>query len=83
MCACSTKIHTGHFDEFEKLSKTMFLQGRVYSDIFNHARLLLNGLPLKITFRRHKNNVTLLSAAENPEFKASFQEVIFSLRKVQ
>ena len=61
----------------------MFLQGRVHSDIFNQGKLLLNGRPLKVTFQRHKNNFALLSAAENPEFKLSFQEVIFCLRKVQ
>ena len=57
----------------------MFLQGRVHSDIFNQGKLLLNELP----FQGHKNNFALLSAAENPEFKLSFQEVIFCLRKVQ
>ena len=36
--------------ELGKLSKTMFLQGRVHSDVFNQSRLLLNGLPLKLTF---------------------------------
>ena len=30
--------------EFGKLSKTMFLQERVHSDIFNQGKLLLNGL---------------------------------------
>ena len=69
--------------EFGKLSKTMFLQGRVHSDIFHQGRLLLNGLPLKVTFQGHKNNFTLLSPAENPAFNVSFQEVVFCLRKVQ
>ena len=92
------KDTAGHFDEldptfdntglnkrheFEKLSKTMFLQGRVHSDIFNLGKLLLNGLPLKVRFQRHKNNLALLSAAENPAFKISFQEVIFCFGKVQ
>ena len=92
------KDTAGHFDEldptsdntglnkrykFGKLSKTMFLQGRVHSDIFNQGKLLLNGLPLKVTFQRHKDNFALLSAAENPAFKVSFQEVTFCLRKVQ
>ena len=81
------KHTTGHFDEldptsdntgpnkrheFGKLSKTMFLQKRVHSDIFNQSKLLLNGLPLKVTFQRHKNNFALLPAAENPTFKVSF-----------
>ena len=44
---------------------------------------MLNGLPLKVKFQRHKNNFTLLSAAENPAFKVSFQKVIFCSRKVQ
>ena len=61
----------------------MFLQGRVNSDIFNQGKWLLNGLPLKVIFQRQKNNIKLLSAAENPTFKVSFQEVIFGLHKVQ
>ena len=69
--------------EFGKLSKNMFLQGRALSDIFNQGKLLLNGVPLKVTFQQHKNNFALLSAAKNSAFKLSFQEVIFCLRKVQ
>ena len=91
------KDAAGHFDEldptsdntglnkrheFGKLSKTMFLQGRVHSDIFNQGRLFLNGLPLKVTFQRHKNNFGLLSPAENSAFSIN-QEVIFYLHQVQ
>ena len=36
--------------ELEKLGKTMFVQGKVHFDVFNQSRLLLNGLPLKLTF---------------------------------
>ena len=55
--------------ELGKLSKPTFLQGRVHSDIFNQGKLLLDGLPLKVTFQRQKNNFALLSNAENPAFK--------------
>ena len=80
------KDTAGHFDElnqtsgntslnnrneFKKLRKPMFLQGRVPSDTFNQGKLLLNGLPLKVTFQREKS-VTLLTAPENPAFKVSF-----------
>ena len=72
------KDTAGHFDEldstsdntglkkrheFGKLSKNMFLQGRVHSDIFNQGKLPPNGLPLKVTFQRHKDNFALFSAA--------------------
>ena len=92
------KDRTDHFDEldptsdktglnkrheFGKLSSTMFLQGRVHSDILSQGKLPLNGLPLKVTFQRNKNNFALLCAAENPAFKVPFQEVNFCLRKVQ
>ena len=78
------KDTAGHFDEldptfdntglkkrheFRNLSKTMFLQGRVHSDIFNQGKLLLNRLPLKVTSPRHKNNFALLFSAENPTSK--------------
>ena len=86
------KDTAGHFDdldpisdnsglnkrhEFGKLSKTMFLQGRVHSDIFNQGKLLLNGLPFKVTFQGQKNNFTLLSTTKKPTFKVSFQELTF------
>ena len=38
---------------------------------------------IKINVQRHNNNFALLSAAEDPAFKVSFQEVIFCLGKVQ
>ena len=78
------KDMAGHLDELDPtggntgLNKTMFLQGRVTfsrSNIFNQDRLLLNGLPLTLTFQRQKSNFTLLSAVENPTFKVLFQEV--------
>ena len=78
-----SKDTAGHFDEldstsdntglnkrheFGKLSKTMFLQGRVHSDIFNQGKLPLNGLPLKVTFQRHKNNFALLLKTQHSKF---------------
>lgn len=54
----------------------MFLQGRVHYDIFNQGKLLLIGRPLKVTFQHYKNHFKQLSAAKNPAFKVSFQEVI-------
>ena len=78
------KDAAGHFDElhpasdntgfnkrhkFGKLSKPMFLQGRMHSDIFNQGKLLLNELSLEVTFQRQKNNFALLSNAENLAFK--------------
>ena len=79
------KNTAGHFDELNQTSgntslnnrhelkknrKPMSLQGRV-PDTFNQGKLLLNGLPLKVTFQREKS-VTLLTAPENPAFKVSF-----------
>ena len=92
------KDTAGHFDEldpagdntglnkrheFGKLSKTMFLQGRVHSDIFNQGRLLLNGLPLKLTFHRQRSNLTLLSAVENLTFKVSRSDVLLTLGPIK
>ena len=67
---------------FGKLSKIVHLQGRIHNNIFNQGRLLLNGLPLRITLQRQKNDFILLTSAENPSYKLSFNEVIFCVRKV-
>ena len=91
--ACSTNMQqvklTSWIQHLITLASTKKYQFE--SDIFYPSRLLLNGLPLKVMFQRHKSNFTLLSAPENPafhfqhfqHFKVSFQEVISSLHKVQ
>ena len=87
------KYTAGQIDELDPTSDNTDLNKKhqFESDIFYPSRLLLNGLPLKVMFQRHKSNFTLLSATENPafhfqhfqHFKVSFQEVISSLHKVQ
>ena len=87
------KYAAGQIDELDPTSDNTGLNKKhqFESDIFYPSRLLLNGLPLKVMFQRHKSNFTLLSAPENPalhfehfqHFKVSFQEVISSLHKVQ
>jgi hypothetical protein len=47
-------------------SKTLELTGKVHSDLFNQARLLLNHVDLRLVFSRHNDAFCLLAgAAEN------------------
>ena len=59
------------------------LIGRLHCDIFNQGRLLLNGLPLKITLHRNKDAFCLITNGDNPSFKVKLVDVALCLRKVQ
>ena len=70
-------------NEYGRLSRTVCLQGRIHSDIFNQGRLLINGVPLRITLHRQKNHFVLLSANQNADYKVKIIDIAFCLRKVQ
>ena len=73
------------FDEknsYFKNSKIVDVSGQIHADIFNQGRLILNGLPLKITLHRNRSSFLFMSNMENPKFKLNLLEAIFCVRKV-
>ena len=48
------------------MSKIVELQGRIYSDLFNQEKLILNGVDLMVKLLRHKPEFCLLSANTVP-----------------
>ena len=64
-------------------SKTISVCGRLHTTLFNQGRLLLNGVPLKITLHRQRDPFVLMSNGENPNQKIKLIDVVFSLRKAQ
>ena len=66
-----------------KKSALVEVCGRIHSNIFNQGRLLLNGVPLKLTCHRNKASFTILSGAENADYKLDIVEAVFCARRVQ
>ena len=67
-----------HFKE----SRVVEVSGRIHSDIFHQERLLLNGIPLKITLHRNKAGFMLLTNVD-ALFKFLITEAVLCVRKVQ
>ena len=59
----------GTRSEWIKTSKTVELQGRIQSDLFNQEKLILNGVDLTVKLHRHKPEFCLLSADTAPAYK--------------
>ena len=59
----------GTRSEWTKTSKTVKLQGRIHSDLFNQEKLILNGVDLMVKLHRHKPEFCLLSADIAPAYK--------------
>ena len=51
----------GTRSEWTKTSKTVELQGRIHSDLFNQEKLILNSVDLTMKLHRHKSEFCLLS----------------------
>ena len=50
----------GTRSKWTKASKTVELQGRIHSDLFNQEKLILNGVDLTVKLHRHKLEFCLL-----------------------
>ena len=55
--------------EWTKTSKTVDLQGRIHSDLFNQEKLILNSVDLMVKLHRHKPEFCLLSGDTTPAYK--------------
>ena len=56
----------GTRSEWTKTSKTVKLQGRIHSDLFNQEKLILNGVDLTVKLHHHTPEFCLLSADAAP-----------------
>lgn len=66
-----------------KTGNVVEVYGKLHSDIFNQARLMLNGLSLKVSLQRTKPEFMLLSSNENANYKIVINEAVMCVRKVQ
>ena len=73
----------GTRSEWTKTSKTVELQGRIHSDLFNQEKLILNGVDLMVKLHRHKPEFCLLSADRAPPYKITIIDAIFYVKKIE
>ena len=73
----------GTRSEWTKTSKTVELQGRIHSDLFNQEKLILNGVDLMVKLHRHKPEFCLLSADTAPAYKITILDAIFYVKKIE
>ena len=69
--------------EWTKTSKTVELQGRIHSDLFNQEKLILNGVDLTVKLYRHKPEFCLLSADPAPAHKITIVDAIFYVKMIE
>ena len=73
----------GTRSEWTKTSKTVELQGRIHSDLFNQENLILKGVDLMVKLHRHKPEFCLLSADTAPVYKIIIMDAILYIKKVE
>ena len=73
----------GTRSEWKKPSKTVELQGRIHSDLFNQEKLILNGVDLTVKLHRHKREFCLLSADTAPAYKITIVDTILYVKKIE
>ena len=73
----------GTRSEWTKTSKTVELQGRIHSDLFNQEKLILNGVDLTVKLHRHKPEFCLLSADAGPAYKIIIVDAILYVKKIE
>ena len=66
-----------------KTSKTVELQGRIHSDLFNQENLILNSVDLTVKLQRHKPEFFLLSADAAPAYKIIIVDAILYVKKIE
>ena len=69
--------------EWTKTSKTVELQGRIHSDLFNQEKLIVNGVDLTVKLHRHKPEFCLLSRDTTPAHKITIMDAIFHVKKIE
>ena len=80
-----TALNTGlgTRSEWTKASRTVELQGRIHSNLFNQEKLILNGVDLTVKLHRHKPEFWLLSVDTTPAYKITIVDAILYVKKIE
>ena len=66
--------------EYTKASKRVVVRSRIHSDVFNQARPLVNGVPLRLKFKLNSDKYCLLSEKDNVPYKIVIEEMVMRVR---
>lgn len=66
--------------KFIENSKTLTLEGRIFHDLFEIDRYLLNMTELKLKLYRNKPSFCLMSDDENPEFDIVIEDIVCKVK---
>ena len=72
----------GTRSEWTKTNKTVKVQGRIHSDLFNQEKLILNGVDLMVKLR-HKPEFCLLSVDTAPAYNITILDAILYVKKIE
>ena len=77
-------VNSGYLQRFNltQSGKAVELIGRVYSDLFNQERYLVNNIRVTLKFHPSKPEFCLLSNMENPDYKIVIDDAALFFRKV-
>ncbi|XP_066916396.1 uncharacterized protein F54H12.2-like [Clytia hemisphaerica] len=64
-------------------SKIVTICGRPHIDIAHQGKLLVNGLPIKITLHRQKDAFSLLTNDETPTYKFKIVDIVLRIKKIE
>ena len=73
----------GTRSEWTKTRKTVELQGRIHSDLFNQEKPILNGVDLTVKLHCHKPEFCLLSADAAPAYKIIIVDAILYVKTIE
>ena len=73
----------GTRSEWTKTSKTVELQGRIHSELFNQEEIILNGVYLMVKLHRHKPEFCFLSVDTAPAYKIIIVDTILYVKKIK
>jgi hypothetical protein len=69
--------------KFTSQSKPLEMLGKLSCDIFSQDRLLLNKVPFRIRLIRSKDAFSLMTGANNADYKVNIQSAILMVRRVE
>ena len=73
----------GTRSNWTKTNKTVELQGRIQSDLFNHEKLILNGVDLMVKLHCYKPEFCFLSADIALAYKIIIMDAILYVKKIE
>lgn len=68
---------------FTKSSKSVDLEGVLYSDIFKFDRYLLNGVDLQLKLYKNKMPFCLMVHGDGVDYKIVIEDIVFKVRKIK